>query len=342
MDAFARENPEIRAEAFQEAAARMGVQPAIVEKDFWVCWTLKRTFALPDSMAGLIFKGGTSLSKAYGAITRFSEDIDLSLDRHDLGFSGSRDPANPELGSNARKRLLEALQTEAVALVGGALKRAIETAYQESLGDVGFALMVDSYDPQTLLFAFPDSLGSKAYGTQYIKPAIRLEFGARSDHVPAEIRTMQPYVADQIDGVLSEPRIAIKTLAAERTFWEKATILHALAHRDPAKHLGDRQSRHYADLASLAESNIKDRALSDLSLLEAVAEHKSIFFSAAWAQYGAARPGSLKLSPPPELERVLRRDYETMREMFFDEPLPFDDMMAQIAALEAEINAVSG
>ena len=88
MDTFAREAAKVRAEAFQETAARMGVQPAIVEKDFWVCWTLKRVFALPDSMAGLIFKGGTSLSKAYGAIARFSEDIDLSLDRHDLGFTG--------------------------------------------------------------------------------------------------------------------------------------------------------------------------------------------------------------------------------------------------------------
>lgn len=341
MDAFAREPPEIRAEAFQEAAARMGVQPAIVEKDFWVCWSLKRIFTLPDPMAGLIFKGGTSLSKAYGAIARFSEDIDLSLDRHDLGFSGERDPANPDLGSNARKRLLEDLQSEARGIIGGRLKGAIETAYREALGDSGFGLAVDAYDPQTLLFTFPESLGGAAYGTRYIKPAIRLEFGARSDHVPAENRTLQPYVADQIKDALPEPRFSVKTLAAERTFWEKATILHALAHRDPAKPLGDRQSRHYADLASLAESLVKDRALTDPSLLETVAQHKSIFFAAAWAQYGAARPGSLRLSPAPELANALKRDYETMREMFFGDPLSFDALLARIAALEAEINALS-
>ena len=341
MDAFAREPAKVRAEAFQEAAARMGVQPAIVEKDFWVCWTLKRIFALPDPMAGLIFKGGTSLSKAYGAITRFSEDIDLSLDRHDLGFTELHDPANPDLGSNARKRLLDELQSEAAALIGGALRNAIEGGCREALGDSEFTLIVDAEDPQTLLFTFPEGLGSGAYGAQYIRPAIRLEFGARSDHVPAETRSLQPYLADQIEGALDEPQTSVKTLAAERTFWEKATILHALAHRDPAKPLGDRQSRHYADLASLANSTVKASALADLSLLKAVAQHKSIFFAAAWAQYGAARPGSLKLSPPPELQRVLRRDYDTMREMFFHEPAPFGEMMTQIAALEAEINAMN-
>ena len=340
MDTFAREPAEVRAEAFQEAATRMGVQPAIVEKDFWVCWTLKRIFALPDPMAGLVFKGGTSLSKAYGAIARFSEDIDLSLDRHDLGFTDSRDPANPDLGSNARRRLLEELQSEAVVVIGGTLRGAIETACRDALVGKEFALTIDSDDPQTLLFTFPEGLGSGAYGVQYIKPAVRLEFGARSDHVPAENRSLQPYLADQIEGVLAEPQTSVKTLAAERTFWEKATILHALAHRDPAKPLGDRQSRHYADLASLADSAAKDSALADLSLLEAVARHKSIFFAAAWAEYGAARPGSLKLSPPPELERVLRKDYETMREMFFHEPTPFDEMMERIAALETEINAM--
>lgn len=339
MDAFAREAAEFRAEAFQEAAARMGVQPTIVEKDFWVCWILKRIFALPDPMVGLIFKGGTSLSKAYGVIARFSEDIDLSLDRHDLGFTGPRDPANPELGSNARKKLLEELQDDAVTLIGDTLKRKIEIACSEALGDNEFVLTVDPYDPQTLLFAFPESLGSGAYGAHYIKPAIRLEFGARSEHVPAESKTLEPYVAEQIDGLLSEPRITVKALAAERTFWEKATILHALAHRDPSKPFGNRQSRHYADLTSLAESNIKSSALADLPLLEAVAQHKAIFFAAAWAHYDTARPGSLKLAPPSVLEPALRKDYESMREMFFNEPLSFDEMMTRVRALEIEINA---
>ena len=98
MDAFAKEDPEDRADVFNETAARMGIgAPIIIEKDFWVCWALKRVFELEVPTASIIFKGGTSLSKAYGAIHRFSEDIDLSLDRADLGFSGETDPANEAL-----------------------------------------------------------------------------------------------------------------------------------------------------------------------------------------------------------------------------------------------------
>ncbi|GLQ22563.1 hypothetical protein GCM10007853_04370 [Algimonas ampicilliniresistens] len=91
----------------------MGVAPIIVEKDFWVCWTLKRVFSLQDMETGLIFKGGTSLSKAYGVIRRFSEDIDLSLDRRDLGFDGDRDPARDGLSNYRRKALLEELSKRA-------------------------------------------------------------------------------------------------------------------------------------------------------------------------------------------------------------------------------------
>jgi len=94
VDGFARETAAIRAEVFQETAARMGVQAAIIEKDFWVCWTIKRAFSLGEKIPGLIFKGGRSLSKAYGLIGCFSEDIDLSLNRHDLGVTGDRDRAS--------------------------------------------------------------------------------------------------------------------------------------------------------------------------------------------------------------------------------------------------------
>lgn len=105
MDVFAQEPPENRAAAFTEGAANMGVQPMIIEKDFWVTWTLKRLFLLSSLPASFILKGGTSLSKVYGAIHRFSEDIDLSLDRRDLGFIEEDDPASEGLSNHRRKEL---------------------------------------------------------------------------------------------------------------------------------------------------------------------------------------------------------------------------------------------
>ena len=111
MDKFANE-PEHRDEAFGQAAAELGFAKAIVEKDFWVCWSLQHLFALPSFGDHLIFKGGTSLSKAYDVIHRFSEDVDLSLDRAQLGFDGDRDPEQPNLSGGKRRSLLEDLQEE--------------------------------------------------------------------------------------------------------------------------------------------------------------------------------------------------------------------------------------
>ncbi len=316
----------------------MGVQPIIVEKDLWVCWILRRIFSMPKPVAGLIFKGGTSLSKAYGLIERFSEDIDLSLDRHDLGFTGDADPGSPGLSAKKRKALLEELQAAAEEVVGGALKDDLHATIEEALDGQAFSLTLDERDAQTLLFAYPSGLATSAYGSDYIRPSVRLEFGARSEHVPAETRIIKPYVFDQFPEVLPSAETPINTLSAERTFWEKATILHMLAHRNPEQPLGDRMSRHYYDLARLAESEVRGRALSDLSLLEAVSAHKSIFFRAAWARYEDAKPGTLKLLPPPALEQALKTDFQRMSEMLFGPPPDFANVLTVIANLEEEVN----
>jgi len=148
-------------------------------------------------------------------------------------------------------------------------------------------------------------------------------------------------VHEQFPDLLSDPGVSVKTLSAARTFWEKATILHMLAHRDPAKPLGERMSRHYYDLAQLARSGTKPKALRDLTLLETVAIHKSVFFRAAWASYETARPPTLRLAPAPGLEAVLRSNFAQMAEILFDAPEPFEGILETIAALEAEINFIA-
>ena len=150
----------------------MNVRPAIVEKDFRVCWTLKRAFSLREDIPGLIFKGDTSLSKAYGIIRRFSEDIDLSLDRKDLGFAEDRDPASAP-GNKVRKTLLDELRKEAENIVSGRLKEAFANAMSEALG-TEVRLEIANDDPQTLIFTYPDCLPASA-GLAYIRPSVRLE-----------------------------------------------------------------------------------------------------------------------------------------------------------------------
>lgn len=337
MDKFAAEPAKIRAELFIETAARMGVSPQIIEKDFWVCWTLRRVFSLEDPLPGLIFKGGTSLSKAYGLIERFSEDIDLSLDRRDLGFAGERDPANPDLSGNKRKKLLEDLSKTASALVQGDLKDQIQAVMQAFLPDEAINLSVTDEDDQTLIFAYPSSL--EPSGTApYVRPVVRLEFGARSDHLPAETRTVAPYAAEHFPDQFEDPATEVKTLSAQRTFWEKATILHMLYFQDDKKALGERMTRHYYDLVQLAQSGVKETALANLDLLNEVAHHKTRFFPAAWANYQDAKPPTLKLVPHDKLKQKLRNDYQAMNEMIFGEAPSFESVMDVLKGLEREIN----
>ena len=324
-----------RRDAFAIAAERRGLLPLVIEKDFWVCWTLERLFALPDFAGHLLFKGGTSLSKVYGAIQRFSEDIDLSLSRASLG-EGLPDPE--QAASNTQRKLrADALVTAFRDTVTGRLLPALNAGIAEQLGEEGWALTQDKVDPGTLHFAYPRALDGEL---AYIRPEVRIELGGRSDDWPAESRTVTAYVAEELPQV-SPAAVHVRVLAARRTFWEKATILHAEYHRPPAKAPGERLSRHYSDLAQMAGTEVEAQALADLPLLARVRAHKAAFYTAPWASYETALPGILRLVPHPERLAGLRSDYRGMGAMFFEPPFPFDAMMGTIAELEGRVNSVA-
>lgn len=338
---LATEPASSRSDAFVIAADRRGLLPLVIEKDFWVCWTLERLFALPDFADHLLFKGGTSLSKVYGIIQRFSEDIDLSLSRSFLG-EGLADPEQAT-SNTQRKQRSEALVLAFHAAVSERLLPALRSAIAELLGEEteienegesGWTLTQDEADPGTLHFAYPRAVGGDL---AYIRPEVRIELGGRSDDWPAEDRTVISYVAEELPQVFPAAT-PLRALAARRTFWEKATILHAEYHRPLGKATGERLSRHYSDLAQMAGTHVESEALADLPLLERVRSHKSVFYTAPWSSYETAVPGTLRLVPRPERLTELRADYRGMSEMFFEESLPFDSMMERITALEKRIN----
>jgi len=208
-------------------------------------------------------------------------------------------------------------------------------------GKLAWSLEIDPSDAQLILFAYPRlSNGGESLPTLSVKPVLRLEFGARSDHWPANNYEVQSYAAEDFPDLFIHPACLVKTLEAERTFWEKATLLHMEYHRPQPK--VERLSRHYYDLAELAgNEDIRDRALNNLELLTHVAEHKKRFFYAAWAKYDEARPGSLHLVPHQVLHADLQNDYEKMRDMFFDKPPPFDRIIITLTELEEKINSLA-
>jgi hypothetical protein len=337
VDAVARWSAPERAELFTEAAARLGFgNPLIVEKDFWVCWVLHRV-SLLEGQPRIIFKGGTSLSKVFGLIRRFSEDIDLAFHRHDLGYAGERDPGSAGLSRHRREALLESLSDASATLIAGSFLPALQSAVAAVIGDGG-RLFVDGLDPESIIFEYPHCLPARAYAAgTYVRPQVRLELGARSDHEPQVVGELKPYAADVFGESFEAPACRVATLAAERTFWEKATLLHERALRPEAKQR-ERISRHYYDVVVISHSVLGLSALGRLDLLQTVARHKDVFFHAARDVYASAKPGTLRLVPPDGLLPMLRADYASVREMFFDDPPTFDTLLAELAALEARIN----
>jgi len=335
---LAIESADTRRDAFAIAGEKRDLLPVLIEKDFWVCWTLERLFALPEFHEHLLFKGGTSLSKVYGLIQRFSEDIDLSLSRTALG-EGLADPE--QAASNTqRKQLSAALVLAFRDTVTHRLLPALRASIAQELGNAGsgdWTLTQDSLDPGTLHFAYPRAVGGELI---YIRPEVKIELGGRNDDWPAEDRTVTAYVAVELLQVMPAA-ISVRVLAARRTFWEKATILHAEYYRPLDKAAGERLSRHYSDLAQMANTKAEVQALADLPLLARVRQHKAAFYTAPWASYETALPGTLHLVPRPERLAGLRTDYRGMSAMFFGPSLSFEAMMDKIAELERRVNTAS-
>ena len=317
MDRIAQAPKEERAELFRRSAGilRPERSPAIIEKDFWVCWALHRLFDVLHFRPQLIFKGGTSLSKAYSAIERFSEDVDLSLSRRDLGFADNRDPEQPGISGKELRRRIAALVEACQQAIRDRLLPALRADFASVIDPRELSVELDAIDPQTVVFTYPRSELGGTLPTA-IRPAIRLELGARSDDWPAEFREIRPYAAEAFPAAFSTAASCqIRALDAKRTFWEKATILHAEHHRPPDKPPATGSSRHYFDLHQLSRQEIGRQALDRTDLLTRVVAHKRLFFSSSWARYETAIPGSFQLMPRDDQVPLLRADYARMRVM---------------------------
>ncbi len=329
---------EDRREACLQTMAATGIRANMVEKDAWVCWVLRELFALPGAADHFIFKGGTSLSKAWKVIHRFSEDVDISLSREWLGFSGARDP-EAATSRKQRAKLLEELSAACAANLGTVVAPALRARIATACGSFSWSLDVSPEDPQTLLFAYPSVFdGGDTAG--YVRPVVKIECGARSDRWPVAPQSLAPYLAEAFPQAFPDATFTVPVLGIERTFWEKATILHAEAHRPAGKPVPDRFSRHYSDLAALAAHPAGVAALDRTDLRERVAAHKQVFFAAAWANYETAVPGTFKLIPSPERLNALSADYRAMQDMFFRPPSRWPDVVATLSALETRINTL--
>ncbi len=338
MSAFALEPAEERAAFIYQFAGTAKIPAYIVEKDFWVCWLLGRIFSTPGLGEDCVFKGGTSLSKVFGAISRFSEDIDLGLTPASLGWSEEELDNAPS--SNQRRNRVAQVSADCAAAVEQRFRVELEKVVSGILGEkpgdgnwLAYELEAASHSP-VLYFAYPQAVPPGGY----VAPVVKIEFGSLTDQRPTGTHRIAPMIAELSPSDFDDFEAEVVALEIERTFWEKATILHAEYHRPAEQPFRDRFARHYGDLAALWRHPAGRRAAERFDLLERVRLHKSRYFASSWAHYELAVPGTMRLLPPESRMAELRRDYAAMRPMFLGELLSFEEMLAVLGEAEQTLN----
>lgn len=330
MDKVAFLEANERKELFQETSAALGISPAIIEKDFWVCWVLKKIYTDQELKPHLVFKGGTSLSKVYKLIERFSEDVDLILDWSLLGYGEEEDPYQELPSRTQQDRFNKEFNFRAIGYIHSTLCPQLDELLNHC---PGVSVAVGRNDPQSIEMRY-----SAAFPQNYLRPEIRLEIGPLASFVPRDEFIIKPFAAEVYPEVFEAAECPVIAIKAERTFWEKATILHQQAHRTSP--MPSRYSRHYYDIYRLAKSDIKEKAFKDLKLLEDVVNFKDRFYTCTWAKYETAKPGTFKLVPQTKHLDNLKKDYKQMKIMIFGEVPEFEQILNTTAKLEDEINAL--
>jgi len=331
--------PERRALAFTQTAARMAISSVMVEKDFWVCWLLGLLFADAVLAPHLVFKGGTSLSKVYGVIDRFSEDIDLSMSP---AFVGADESVFEAMKSRTHR---DATLARMQAQCGEQTRNVLMPRLEQSIaGHLGRCMPGPSWlryedDPvvrsPVVYFEYPTVA---VPGFEYLRREVKLELGSLTDQQPTERHPVRAWVVDDFPAVFIDWKCEVTALELARTFWEKATILHAEHHRPEHQSTPERYARHYADMERLLRHPDAAAMLSDHALCKRVVEWKSRVFARRSARYDLARPGTFRLLPSEERLAALARDYARMRAMFIAAPPDFDALLKQLANAERALN----
>lgn len=325
-------------EVLEQARAKTGRPTHLLEKDLWVVWTLGVLFESAFA-TDITFKGGTSLSKAYKIIDRFSEDIDLTYDIRkliaDLTGEAYFLPASRSQASKWSKAVKDRLPEWMGSTVRPHLQAALERERH------GAKLEVAGADQNKLLLHYP----AIKQGTGYVSPVITLEFGGRATGEPHGVLPVTCDMAGNVDGV-TFPEASPQVMSVARTFWEKATATHVYCAQGRIR--GERYARHWHDLAAIMRSTHFDAVIRDRTVARAVAEHKAYFFSEKAADgkiinYTFAVLGALRIVPEGAAREALAADYAKMLEdeVMVGDALPFDELMQACAQVQARANAAA-
>jgi hypothetical protein len=321
---------ETKRNIFRETANAFNVPISAIEKDWWVVYTLALVFKT-DCASSLIFKGGTSLSKGWNLIQRFSEDIDLVLDREFLGFKGDLSKGDIR---RMRKKSFEFITSSLIDQLTSLFR---ENEFTDV--SVTFEKVANhDQDPVIIEILYPKLIRS----SDYLHPGVQIEVGCRSLKEPFSPRTFGTFISETFSGrPFADRPITIPVVNPERTFLEKIFLLHEEFQKEPDKIRVERLSRHLYDIEKLMHSTYAEVALADKELYQTIVNHRRRYTAISGVDYSSHDPANIMFIPPVRLQPDWQKDYELMTyNMLYGERLGFHEIIRRLTLLQSRINSI--
>ena len=335
MNTFLQLSSDERNLYYRQAAERMetALPAAVIEKDFWVCWTLNLLNEIPELKGNITFKGGTSLSKAWGLIERFSEDIDIAINRKVFGQQPPHGAENATSNTQRKTRLVE-LEDRSAAFIIEILLPILQEKIAAHLNPAAFTLKpIQKGNETNIEFEYPGTLKNELGG---LLPVVLIELVPRADEIPNEERKITPIIYEVFEDLLGDGSFNISTLAPERTFLEKLLFIHETL--EGFNKGNERKSRHYYDLLKLYNAGVFERIKNNRELLQMVVEHRQTFFRYNSLDYAGILSNGVRVVPSKENWTDWRGDYTRTAVMIYKDLPSFEELMAFAEQLENEFN----
>lgn len=313
----------------QKAGSTIGLLAFAVEKDWWVMQTLTTIFEM-EIGKHLVFKGGTSLSKAWNLIDRFSEDIDLAIDRQFFGYEGELSKQKISLlRKETNKYLTEIFYPQLIY-------KFKEKGFNDVQWEIVASVNSDQ-DPIIIILNYNNVVEVPGY----IQPRIQIEIGCRSLREPYTVQSFTSIIDTEYpESEFSQMPVNIPSVNPERTFLEKIFLLHEEFQRPQTKIRVDRLSRHLYDIYQLSQTKFGEIALNDNELYETIVKHRYRFTRVGGVDYNLHQPQTINPLPIQEIMEYWKADYKTMQEqmIYVDSP-SFEEIIEELTNLKNKINA---
>ena len=327
MKNFLKNDLKIIDGAIKLASTKLNISTKIVEKDLWVCYVLDFLFNASEYKDYYEFKGGTSLSKVYNLINRFSEDIDIVLNSKVLGLN--LEDVKLTDSNNQRNKKAKEFNDKAIIFY----KEKLIPELKEYVKTINKDLTITLNEKDLAIYlTYPNNNKDT-----YIANHVKIEIGPLAAFMPNEVKEISSYVSEALPHLFTNHKFKVRVTKPIRTFFEKIVILHQEAHR-VSGNLPSRYFRHYYDVYMLSKKGILNEALSNLDLLDEVRDFTMKFYNRSWSNFETARIGSLRIAPNEKYINELKQDYLNMQVMIYGEIPSFEEIMIRLKEIENIIN----